>query len=475
MVTECNQEAVLYFIKERRDRVKNVDLTDHFRATIPKDPFLKTAAKETFKRFVDTVAFVKVENGEKYIFLRKKFRGSLPVSGYGTDSAGRVKSQPDIYVNFSEGVNSTKSDVCRTIMGNSNSSRTEDKAGGKAEQNVSTPNQAVDKDKRPEISVRKGSDETVFNSAYNGGPKGESEDENTKETRRHNEHQTDTSNIRREDFSEVPKNSSPQVRRSEVLRNSVYLSARCKDGPRADSDYEAAAVTLEPLEHEWMMCASDGQWESLHRLLLRDHSLLTRKDFVTGFTCLHWAAKLGKHELIVLLVNFAKERHVTLNMNARSSVGYTPLHLAAMHNHIEVVKLLVGAFDADVEVRDYNGKKACQYLKSDIAQNILDIVGACVETDAENGGVEDTNRWRLSRVIQSSFRPLKSQKHNSEEDSCNTKQKSLYRKSSFTKMKPSLHKIYFRSQIVHNTSFRFEKEATEEPPNPLRPQSNLFG
>ncbi|XP_051986772.1 sosondowah ankyrin repeat domain family Cb [Xyrauchen texanus] len=348
-------------------------------------------------------------------------------------------------------------------MGNSNRSTTDDKTGGKAEQNVPiNPNQAVDKHKRPEISVIKESEETVFTSADNGGPKGESE------ARCQNEHKTDTSNITREDFSEVPTNSSPQVRRSEVPRNSVYLSGRCKDCPRADSDYEAAAVTLEPLEHEWMMCASDGQWESLHRLLLRDHSLITRKDFVTGFTCLHWAAKLGKHELIVMLINFATEHQVPLNMNARSSVGYTPLHLAVMHNHIEVVKLLVGAFDADVEARDYNGKKACQYLKSDIAQNILDIVGACVETDAENGGVQDTNRWRLSRVIQSSFRPLKPQKHNSEEDSCNTKQKSLYRKSSFTKMKPSLHRIHTRSQIVHSTSFfeTFEKEATEEPPNP---------
>ncbi|XP_073708340.1 sosondowah ankyrin repeat domain family Cb [Garra rufa] len=521
MATDCNQEAVLYFIKERGGRVKNVDLTDHFRATIPKDPALKQVAKEAFKRYVDSVAYVKEENGEKYVCLKKKFRkpsgsneksdrnspsderksrgeyvvktrnhesseskkeGMLPGSGYGTGHAGGAKSQPDFSVKFSEGVNSrTESE----LMGNSSSSAAEDKTALSRKINQS---QAPDKAPTPEISVRE-SDGTVCSSACSqtnqtdtGEAKDESQEEAGKENRpvrlRQINHLTDeeqpdsvsnTPKSSRKHLVEALMSSSPQVRRS------VYLSGRCKDCPRGDSDYEPAAVTLEPLEHEWMMCASDGHWESLHRLLVRDPSLLTRKDFVTGFTCLHWAAKLGKHELIVMLVNFAKERQVTLNVNARSSAGYTPLHLAAMHNHLEVVKLLVGAFDADVEARDYNGRKACQYLKSDIAQNILDIAGACVESDADSMDVGDASRWRLSRVIQSNFRPLKPQ--NEEDSSGLTKQKSLRRKSSFTKMKPSLNKIRMRSQIVHSTSLldRFEEDTTEESPKLLRPKSNFFG
>ncbi|XP_052455029.1 sosondowah ankyrin repeat domain family Cb [Carassius gibelio] len=523
MATECNQEAVLYFIKERGGRVKTVDLTDHFGATLPKDPALNPVAKEAFKRYVDSVAYFKEENGEKYVCLKNKFRkstgsiesdrnspadgrksrgerrhvslqasesksggkelGMLPGSGCATGNAGGAQSEPDISVKFPQGVNSSTDSE---LMGNSSSGTAEDKPALSVK--ISQP-QAAEKGPRPEISVRD-SDGTCLqrNETHTDESKDESQDEAGKENRPQRVRIRQSNKLTEEDppdsINDTPKNSrkhlvealtssSPQVRRS------VYLSGRCKDFPRGDSDYESATVTLEPLEHEWMMCASDGHWESLHRLLDREPSLLTRKDFVTGFTCLHWAAKLGKHELMVMLVNFAKEHHVTVNINARSSAGYTPLHLAAMHDHLEVVKLLVGAFDADVEARDFNGRKACQYLKSDIGQNILDIVGACVECDADSMDVGDASRWRLSRVIQSNFRPLKTQNHNSSEEDGSglTKQKSLRRKSSFSKMKPNLNKIRMRSQIVHSTSLfdRFEKDTTEESPNLLRPKSNLFG
>ncbi len=147
-----------------------------------------------------------------------------------------------------------------------------------------------------------------------------------------------------------------------------------------------------------MMCTADGEWDSLQRLLEREPTLLSKKDFVTGFTCLHWAAKQGKHELMAMLVDFGKRHGVGINVNARSSAGYTPLHLAAMHNHMEVTKLLLGAYDADVDVRDYSGKKAAQYLRSSVTCDIKDIIGACVNADTENAS--GAGRWKLPKVLQ---------------------------------------------------------------------------
>ncbi|XP_010889309.1 ankyrin repeat domain-containing protein SOWAHC [Esox lucius] len=303
-----------------------------------------------------------------------------------------------------------------------------------------------------------------------------------------------TTKGRQNNFLGLSTNSSSQVRCSRVLRTSVYLSAKHRDSARNDADSisqvssmtdeDGGSVTLDPLEHEWMMCASEGKWGSLHRLLSCEPNLITKKDFVTGFTCLHWAAKQGKQELLALMVNFAKQHTVPININARSSAGYTPLHLAAMHNHVEVVKLLVGAYDADIEARDYSGKKACQYLTDSVALDIRDIVGAgCGDSDPENTDYGDGGRWRLSKVLQSSL-PLKLLSQGEEDPgdgAGQARQKPVRRKSSLSRMKPNLQKIRFRSsQIVHSTSFTSHCEAEElegsrKSSFKSRPLSSLFG
>lgn len=132
-----------------------------------------------------------------------------------------------------------------------------------------------------------------------------------------------------------------QVRRSLINRGSRIRDSVRSDGDSSSvlssaTDEDSSSVTLDPLEHEWMLCASDGLWESLQPLLAVEPSLVAKRDFVTGFTCLHWAAKHGKAELLSQLLDFAKENTIPVNVNARSSAGYTPLHLAAIHGHTQV-------------------------------------------------------------------------------------------------------------------------------------------
>lgn len=132
-----------------------------------------------------------------------------------------------------------------------------------------------------------------------------------------------------------------QVRRSLINRGSRLRDSVKSDGDSTSllssaTDEDCASVTLDPLEHEWMLCASDGLWDSLQPLLAVEPCLVSKRDFVTGFTCLHWAAKQGKAELLSQLLAFAKENAIPVNVNVRSSAGYTPLHLAAMHGHTQV-------------------------------------------------------------------------------------------------------------------------------------------
>lgn len=287
----------------------------------------------------------------------------------------------------------------------------------------------------------------------------------------------------RRHFIEVMMNSSPQVRRSMVLRNSVCLSSRSDSDSvslvSSTLDEDRASVTLDPLEHEWMMCASDGEWASLHRLLTTEPSLILRKDFVTGFTCLHWAAKHGKPELLALIINFGKRHNVPISVDVRSNTGYTPLHIAAMHNHMEVVKLLVGAYNADVEIRDYSGRKACQYLTDKVSVDIRDIIGAYEHS--EKADRRDGGRWRFSKVLQANLRPLRLLNPNdcdSGDGEVRAREKSVRRKSSFSRMKPKLERFRARtSQIVHSTSFRNteELEGSAKGSFRSRPKTHFFG
>ena len=57
--------------------------------------------------------------------------------------------------------------------------------------------------------------------------------------------------------------------------------------------------------------------------MLRDDPRLSKaKDFTTGYTALHWAAKQGNLDLVKLLAG-----NYQVNVNVRSFGGYTPLHL----------------------------------------------------------------------------------------------------------------------------------------------------
>ncbi|XP_062977619.1 ankyrin repeat domain-containing protein SOWAHA [Elgaria multicarinata webbii] len=155
---------------------------------------------------------------------------------------------------------------------------------------------------------------------------------------------------KRRQFEEPP--SSPHLKR---------VPKSQKVGEEADS---ATTVPLEAAEHEWLVSATAGQWsQRLHGLLLSDKSLASKRDFMTGFTVLHWAAKTGNCDMLHKVIEVAENGGAHVNVNAKSYGGYTPLHIAAIHGQEEVIARLVKDYNAKVSLRDYSGKKPFHYLK----------------------------------------------------------------------------------------------------------------
>lgn len=62
--------------------------------------------------------------------------------------------------------------------------------------------------------------------------------------------------------------------------------------------YYQSLVPLEPREHAWLVKGAAGSWTDIYSLFREDPSLLNRRDFISGFTVLHWIAKHGDHRVL---------------------------------------------------------------------------------------------------------------------------------------------------------------------------------
>ncbi|XP_076858133.1 uncharacterized protein sowahca [Brachyhypopomus gauderio] len=579
MATKCTEDAVLEFLIEKGGRVKNKELIDHFKVFFTSETTKTTVCSEFFRNLIDNIAYIKQENEENFVCLKKKYRDQgkrsvktedckTPVAensgsphsnsdtlngandqnnglynseftenGVERGSFNYIQGVPSVGVENILGSNEKnecskkskipsthripetvsndkrmcvsiseiKSELCMTDIALIEATSSDYNYNFSHDANLKDIDIAnVPKKEKKEGDGEYVETEDMFPSARSGKLDlvGSEADHASRSTltaqlavRRRGSSRNPMSNVSEADPALDTDNSaprcgrrslaerivgeSPQVRRSLVRRSSHgWATAGRQDSVKSDGDSaseDSAFITLDPLEHEWMMCASDGEWENLQRLLACEPNLITKKDFVTGFTCLHWAAKQGKHDLIVMLITFAQQHGVAIDVNARSGAGYTPLHLAAMHSHVEVMKLLAEGFGANQEARDYSGRKPCQYLSTTVSGDIRDIIRVHEHEDAED--VESgSGHWRLSKVFQSNLNPLRMLVLPEEGDGVGgARPRPLYRKSSIGKIK--LKGGRSKAQIVHSTSFRETEEASDTLKSPVksRPVSNLFG
>ena len=84
-----------------------------------------------------------------------------------------------------------------------------------------------------------------------------------------------------------------------------------------------------------MLAAAHGNFKKLENLLKEYPSLAKKKDFVMGYTALHWAAKLGRTDIVKFIMGAG------VDIQSKSHGGYTPLHIAAMSGRDQVIIQLI--------------------------------------------------------------------------------------------------------------------------------------
>ncbi|OCT97300.1 ankyrin repeat domain-containing protein SOWAHB-like [Xenopus laevis] len=154
--------------------------------------------------------------------------------------------------------------------------------------------------------------------------------------------------------------------------------------PKANSNFDlkksasqkSSVVPLDPKEHEWIVKTATGLWIQVYGMFSIDPHLALHKDFITGYTALHWFAKHGCIDLFNKVVFGAKKAGIELDVNVKSSNGYTPLHIAAIHGHHKVAVMLVEKLKVNVKARDNSGKKAWQYLNTATSGEVWQLLGA---------------------------------------------------------------------------------------------------
>ncbi|XP_068185838.1 ankyrin repeat domain-containing protein SOWAHC [Antennarius striatus] len=525
MAFQCTEQAVQEFLVKRGGRVQQMELIDHFLSICGGNEKSDEALDhEVLKCVVDSVGFVKVENGVKFVCLNADdCVGSVMRADTGghdyAECNGNIQealdnnhinanntAAPGESTSLAVSLDGPPNDNDRPVapsQNNKTTTMTSISGGGGGEVKLrerrrreSAPVIRVQDPEAPPTGcqsqqirgarrVSRGSQRAMLVSCL-------SEDSTLEGLDPVGDISTPKGS--RRNFIELMMSSSPQVRRSLINRGSRLRDSVKSDGDStsllsATTDEDCASVTLDPLEHEWMLCASDGLWESLQPLLNVEPGLVAKKDFVTGFTCLHWAAKQGKAELLSRLLAFAKENSIPVNVNVRSSAGYTPLHLAAMHGHTQVVRVLLSDWEADPDARDYGGRRAIQYLPPPLAADLQEeglVVSPGTESDSENANCNSSGGrgWRFPRVLPGNLNPLRRLNPPAEaaEDAAASRKTKvgMERKTSLSRLNARLHRGRHRAQIIHSASFRDPAEvgrSGEITSSPLRtrPLSNLFG
>jgi len=107
-----------------------------------------------------------------------------------------------------------------------------------------------------------------------------------------------------------------------------------------DEDTDSGSVQpLDSLQRRWIISSSSCNYNDLVLLLKDEPKLSGYKDFTSGYTALHWAAKFNKAEVVKLIAGTHG-----VSPNIKSFGGYTPLHLAAINKHEYIMELLIKTY-----------------------------------------------------------------------------------------------------------------------------------
>lgn len=131
-----------------------------------------------------------------------------------------------------------------------------------------------------------------------------------------------------------------------------------------------------------LIAANEGFTEVVKTLVADDRTDLNAAHLLSGITPLYAAASKGHTNVVqALLLNNRSNTNSKLNLNTRSNDRKTALSIAAQHNHLDIIKMLLAEPDIFVNAADFDGYTALTFA---VACGHIKIVEALLSDPRTN-------------------------------------------------------------------------------------------
>ncbi|KAL0162008.1 hypothetical protein M9458_041404 [Cirrhinus mrigala] len=378
------QEVILNTLLESGGKVKNSDLLSKFQEPLNcSDPAEKKENRDLFKKFVNNIAVVKEFQDGKYIVLRKVYTHLL--QALSDENAPREDCSQD--GSHSEEEEKEKHTHSQSPEGRKPEPKALSRSASRAsDRGLSPIETALERSKNVDLKPKKSLLFTV--------PLKSDTDSSENAPKQANAYKPYALPLRMPQIDFGPRYKKPESLSSgqelqpspQCKRRTSSESVACPSGSpqlrrhfktpkQADEPKDSHHYPLDPVEHEWLVKSASGQWNQVYGLLLKDGHLAEKKDFMSGFTALHWAVKCGNAEMVCRIIELSRECDHGVDVNVKSNGGYTPLHIAAIHDQFSMIKLLIRKYGANRNVRDNCGKKPYHYLHNGASGDLRELLG----------------------------------------------------------------------------------------------------
>ncbi|XP_011690652.1 PREDICTED: ankyrin repeat domain-containing protein SOWAHC isoform X4 [Wasmannia auropunctata] len=316
---ELSLEEIRNYLLENGGTARNHDLVKHFKRFLT-DPETRVEARNRFKEYVNILATIKNEEGEKYLVLKKKYR------------------QPFLDLSSPKQVGSplATSDLTTPVSPLREPPPYRPPPPAPLSPSSSSSHASLEESATP-ISAREKNDDSEPSTSMSSPP--------------------------------VPPRRKSQDKLK--VENKENVDRNRNSSSEAIIKEDEAVTTTNPSSAEQLSVRE--RMQRFNRMASEtdlparpnDTTAPTRKRAdkdPTSYTALHWGAKHGDENIVKLIAG--TYRDCIKSVNETTNGGYTPLHIAMQFGHENIFNLLVQVYGANQDLRDHSGRKARQYLAS---------------------------------------------------------------------------------------------------------------